>query len=102
MTVNSEWIVTLSPGAERDLKKLKKNIQHLVGTLTQDLALHGYVLHKWPNYGKMAKCSKVKKDSYHCHLQKGRPTYVAVWRVVNKESKEIEVYYVGTHEGAPY
>ena len=41
-------------------------------------------------------------DKRHCHLQKGRPTYVCCWEVINKKRKIIEVYYVGTHEKAPY
>jgi hypothetical protein len=49
----------------------------------------------WPNYGKL------HKDEYHCHIKKGRPTYVVCW-AVNKKSKFIEVYYAGTHENAPY
>ena len=39
---------------------------------------------------------------YHCHLKKGRPTYVAVREVLDKEIKLIEVIYAGTYEKAPY
>jgi hypothetical protein len=35
-------------------------------------------------------------------LKKGRPTYVAIWEVMDKEIKLIEVIYAGTHEKAPY
>jgi hypothetical protein len=41
-------------------------------------------------------------DRHHCHLKKGKPTYVAVWEVKNREIRLIEVTYVGTHEKAPY
>lgn len=50
----------------------------------------------WSNYGPL------KKDEFHCHLRKGKPTYVACWRVLDKQVKIMEVYYVGTHEDAPY
>jgi hypothetical protein len=41
-------------------------------------------------------------DKRHCHLIKGRPTYVACWEVKDPKNKILEVYYVGTHEKAPY
>ncbi len=50
----------------------------------------------WPNYTKMSS------EDYHCHLKKGRPTYVVCWRIISKIEKTIEVYYAGTHEKAPY
>ena len=50
----------------------------------------------WPNYGKLGKAT------FHCHLKKGKPTYVACWAILDGKLKQIEVYYVGTHEGAPY
>jgi hypothetical protein len=43
-----------------------------------------------------------EKDTFHCHLNKGRPTYVVVWKVLDKDQKIMEVLYVGTHENAPY
>lgn len=50
---------------------------------------------QWPNYGDL-------NGNYHCHLKKGKPTYVACWSVIDKKLKQIEIYYVGTHENAPY
>jgi hypothetical protein len=41
-------------------------------------------------------------NEYHCHIEKGRPTYVVCWRIADKNKKNIEVYYAGTHEKAPY
>ena len=56
----------------------------------------GPVAGNWPNYGKL------DDNRHHCHLKKGRPTYVAVWWEVRQEKQTIEVAYVGTHEKAPY
>jgi hypothetical protein len=53
---------------------------------------------KWSNYSKIVG----SKEKHHCHLIKGRPTYVACWEVLDKKQRQIEVYYVGTHENAPY
>lgn len=62
-----------------------------------DLRHHGSVMKNWPNYNFI---NKGKSSFHHCHLRKGKPTYVACWAVTNEN--KIEVFYVGTHEGAPY
>ena len=63
--------------------------------LVREIEEKGPVRGNWPNYGKLSD-----KVRHHCHLKKGKPTYVACWEEKGKE--EIEVYYVGTHEKAPY
>ncbi len=50
-----------------------------------------------PNYRKL----KGQTDTHHCHLKKGKPTYVAVWQAF-KKLKQVVLTYVGTHENAPY
>ena len=74
--------------------RLNNNIQSIVDLFVIELELSGPVRGNWPNYGKLSK------TEHHCHLKKGKPTYVACWRLVEKNI--IEVYYVGTHEKAPY
>lgn len=64
--------------------------------LIRDIEAHGPVRGNWPNY------SKLNPNQQHCHLKGGHPTYVAIWEVVQKEVKLIEVTNVGTHEKAPY
>jgi hypothetical protein len=71
-------------------------VQSAVWLLIGDLENKGPVAGNWPNYGKLGKLA------HHCHIKKGRPTYVAVWWEVREETKLIEVTYVGTHENAPY
>jgi hypothetical protein len=56
----------------------------------------------WPNFGPLYKQKGVPDNAYHCHLKQGRPTYVACWKIEDKKVKIVEVYYVGTHENAPY
>ena len=53
----------------------------------------------WKNYSKL---NGMPGDKRHCHLSKGRPTYVCCWEVLDKKLKITEIYYVGTHEKAPY
>ena len=96
-----KWSVCFSNSALKCYEKLKRSgqkkpsIVDLVDLLALELQRFGPDRVDWPNYGKLSK------DTYHCHLKKGRPTYVACWRA-NNTLKEIEVYYVGSHEGVPY
>ena len=66
--------------------------------LTAELEKLGPERRNWPNYSKMK--SYKMDNAYHCHLIRGNPTYVAMWRELS--NKHIEVFYVGTHEKAPY
>ncbi len=72
--------------------------------LVEDLRTYGPFPGKgWPHYGKLtAQKRQSKEDRRHCHLTRGKPTYVCCWVVLDSQLKHIEVYYVGTHEKAPY
>jgi len=92
--MKSKWKVELSGRAKRSDKFLSKNALKAFMKLLNDLK-NGPEAPRWPNYGKLGRMT------YHCHLKKGRPTYVACW-TADKKKKIIEVYYAGTHEKAPY
>jgi mRNA-degrading endonuclease RelE of RelBE toxin-antitoxin system len=95
------WKVTIGTKAQKQIKKLNYDVVSVFRLLVDDLAHFGPIPGKqWPNYGKL-KVGK-KEDKRHCHLIKGKPTYVCCWEVVNKNMKIMEVYYVGTHEKSPY
>ncbi|RLC25076.1 MAG: cytotoxic translational repressor of toxin-antitoxin stability system [Deltaproteobacteria bacterium] len=64
--------------------------------LMKDIECFGPIRGDWPNYGQLSN------NRHHCHLKKGHPTYVAVWKVADKEIRLVEVTYAGTHEKAPY
>lgn len=89
------WEVRISKAASKGLKRLPTSILEPLQLLLFELEKNGPIRGNWANYGKLSK------DLHHCHLHKGRPTYVAVWKVF-KERKLIEVQYVGTHEKAHY
>lgn len=91
----TNWTVKLIGQAKKAFKELPKDTSKTLRLMMEDLEVNGYQRYNWPNF------SKLKDSIYHCHLEKGRPTYVACWRVY-KEEKLIEVYYAGTHEKAPY
>ena len=64
--------------------------------LLRGIETYGPVRGDWPNYGKL------QPGRHHCHIKKGRPTYVAVWEERGQAIKLVEVIYVGTYEKAPY
>ena len=85
----------------KQLNRLDYDVVAVLRLLVEDLKLKGPAPGKcWHNYSCL-KTGK-KHDKRHCHLLKGKPTYVCCWEVVNKKIRIIEVYYVGTHEKAPY
>lgn len=103
MTISKElWSVRFSRKAKDQYDNLnycglkKPSIIDTVNLLVIEMAKEGPYRANWSNYGPLGS------DQFHCHLKKGKPTYVACWQVLDKQKKIIEVYYVGTHEKAPY
>lgn len=96
------WQVKISPKVEKIIQNRRKTpieVEGAVLILVANLEKLGPAVN-WPNYGKLKNQGK-GIDRRHCHLRKGRPTWVACWEV-ETNYKKIEVYYVGTHEKAPY
>jgi hypothetical protein len=77
---------------EKALTRLPLNAQKLFFLLVEDLKADGPIQKSWSNF------SAIGKNKYHCHLNY---SYVSCWTWI-KGSKEIEVYYVGSREKAPY
>lgn len=87
------YIVTIRKRVYKNLLKLPLTVQQRFKTLLAVLmesGANGAI--RWQNY------SKLSENEYHCHLTYH---YVACWRH-EKATIEIEVYYVGTRENAPY
>ena len=95
------WKVNLSKKTQKQLRKLSYDVVSVFRLLVDDPSQSGPTQGKqWPNYGKLRMGKG--QDKRHCHLIRGKPTYVCCWEVIDKEIKILEVYYVGTHEKAPY
>lgn len=90
-----KWTVTLHRVVQKQLPKLPEKILDTLERLLVDIEFSGPVRGNWLNYSKLAD------GRHHCHLKRGKPTYVAVWSE-DKETVTVEVIYVGTHEKAPY
>jgi mRNA-degrading endonuclease YafQ of YafQ-DinJ toxin-antitoxin module len=99
MIYTNKWKVEYSKSVEKTAVRLTENVLLRLRFLIHDLENKGPSQPDWPNYSKL---KGQKTDKRHCHLQRGKPTYVCCWEVVDKKQKLIEVYYVGTHEKAPY
>jgi len=84
--------IVIKKKALKTAAKMPEPVQRQLKMLVNDLAHNGPVLPAWPNY------SKLSREEYHCHL--GRK-WVACWRSREGEI-EIEVYYAGSRENAPY
>jgi hypothetical protein len=88
------WAVKLSRRTDRNLDSLPNPVKGALALLISDIEAGGPVRGNWPNY------SRLGPRRHHCHLKKGRPTYVAVWEEIG--ARLVEVTYAGTHEKAPY
>jgi len=99
-----KWAVDLSREAKKKYKTLNKNglrpsITDAIGALVADLKLNGPALINWPNYRTIHE----KKTILLPLRFKKRKTYIlACCELINKKENKIEVFYVGSHEGAPY
>jgi len=91
----NRWTVELSRKAEKQAAKMSRTIRQALFALIYDIETRGPVRGDWPNYGKL------DEGRHHCHIKKGKPTIVAVWKA-DKNIRFVEVIYVGTHEKAPY
>jgi mRNA-degrading endonuclease YafQ of YafQ-DinJ toxin-antitoxin module len=98
-TGKTAWTVKFSSKASKQKAKLPQNIDDILAALVTVLALEGPVQPQWKHYGKL---SGKKGEYHHCHLHTGRPTYVAVWQVLDRQVCIMEVRYVGTHESVNY
>ncbi len=109
--IKQKWEVRLARkmekrvGERRKKQSLPRYIIEILQALMKDIECFGPTLGQnskhWRNFGPI-KGHGIPAGSYHCHLKKGKPTYVACWSEVDKKITIVEVNYVGTHEKAPY
>jgi len=94
------WDVKFTSKAAKQAQHLSERVLLVLQVLVENLKDRGpNPGEHWSHYGKLR--GKKTEDKRHCHLKAGNPTYVCCWEV-DKFDRKIEVYYVGTHEKAPY
>ncbi len=93
-----EWTVTISGRVKKSADKMPPSVRKRFYALVLALRVAGPNQVTMPHFGKLTN----QGATFHCHLNKGRPTYVVVWTVVDKAIRLMEVTYAGTHENAPY
>ncbi len=96
------WQVGYSTLAKKQRKRLQIAITSQLANLAWDLEHYGPIQPEWTHYAPLKKSKNVPHNAHHCHIKSGRPTYVVCWQVIDKTIKIIEIFYVGTHENAPY
>jgi hypothetical protein len=84
--------VTMTKRAKKGMAKMPASQVSLFALLVEDLKESGPVQLEWPNY------SKLGGNKHHCHLSYH---WVACWEET-KTGVQIEVYYAGSRESAPY
>jgi hypothetical protein len=97
----TSWRVDFGGKAKKQKEQLPDDIAFILDTLVYELITDGPERSNWPHYGKIKGQGK-NVDMRHCHLNKSRPVYVAVWVVKDGLMQILEVRYVGTHENADY
>jgi mRNA-degrading endonuclease RelE of RelBE toxin-antitoxin system len=84
--------VLMSKRVAKQMERMPERIRKRLTALIEELQVDGPIRPAWPNYGKLGT------NLYHCHLSYD---WVACW-YFEKGTVEIEVYYAGSRENAPY
>lgn len=93
------WTVDITQKAGKQAKRLPPDIYAILALLRDELEREGPVQQEWRNYGKL----KGKKGEYHhCHLNNGRPRYVAVWKVTDNIVRIMRIVFTGPHGSVNY
>lgn len=83
------WFVRIKAKVAKDLKNRRKipiEVESAMIALVAELEILGPAV-IWPNYSKLKHQGK-NIDRRHCHLQRGKPTWVACWEVDKKYKKD--------------
>lgn len=81
------WSIEVIGQARKAQKNLSKRSYENFLTLLYEFEISGPYRSNWPNYTVM---KRKNVEHYHCHIEKGRPTYVVCW-IYHKSQKIIQV-----------
>jgi len=86
------YLVLISKRVQKQIEKIPEPVRKRLVALVEQLQERGPIQPGWPNYGNLSL------NRYHCHLSHN---WAACW-YFEKGTVEIEVYYVGSRQNAPY
>jgi len=89
------YVVKIKNKVLKNITKMPKARQEDFHDLVEDLKATGPIQKGWPNFSPLDD----KKTTFHCHLNY---SWVACWKILADKTMELEVYYVGSREKAPY
>ena len=95
---DTPWLVEYTSKAKKQKDKLPSEIRDIFYILKGELEQEGPEQNEWRNYGLIINA----KDVHHCHLNNNHPRYVVVWKVVDREKRNIEIRYAGPHGSVNY
>ncbi len=68
------WDVSAKHKIEMQVERLPQKVKDALNVLLAAIRKEGPIQYEWPNYGRLGE------NIHHCHLKKGPPRYVAVWK----------------------
>jgi mRNA-degrading endonuclease RelE of RelBE toxin-antitoxin system len=86
------YLVLISKRVQKQIERIPEPARKRLVALVEQLQEGGPIQPAWSNYGKLSL------NWYHCHLSHD---WVACW-YYEKGTVEIEVFYVGSRQNAPY
>jgi mRNA-degrading endonuclease RelE of RelBE toxin-antitoxin system len=86
------YLVLISKRVQKQIERIPEPTKKRLVALVEQLQERVPLQPAWPNYGKLGL------NKYHCHLSRD---WVACW-YYKQSTVEIEVYYVGSRQNAPY
>jgi len=95
ITIFMVYEVRIKKKGFKNIQKMPKARQKDFFDLINELRMNGPIQKGWPNFSPL----DVKKTKFHSHLDY---RWVVCWKVLPEGILEIEVYYAGSRENAPY
>lgn len=91
------YAIYLGHQAKKEMAKIDRSLARRLRDRLRELAVN-------PLDPRLARQMETDPNRRYSRvgLKKGRPSYVAIFRVADRGIKLIEVRYVGTHEDADY
>ena len=89
------YTITIKKKILKKISKMPRARQADFYDLVEDLRITGPIQKGWSNFSPL----NANKTEFHCHLDY---RWVACWKILEDNKLELEVYYVGSREKAPY